>query len=314
MKQKKIKKVHFRWPLFLIGIAIGIVILGLFSDLRQKLFFRSHRLAKSDTLVNTYNPPGAKAPPVKSQETGILPVGERAIKVPILLYHYLEYNQDLKDTIRTSLSVTPFWFEKQLEDLRYNGYHTISFADLYTTIEKHSKLPQKPVILTFDDGYRDFYTDAFPLLKKYKAKATVFIIPGFLDKPNYLFDWQVKEIANDNTRLVTIGAHTMHHPALTSLDPQKAFEEILDSKKFLEKNYNQPVTVFNYPYGLFNNDVIDLVKKAKFQMAVSTILGDTQSLENIFILPRIRVGNYAGTIFEERLNIDRNINLPGEIK
>lgn len=304
MKRKKKKKQQkrFSWHYFLIGAFLGLTAIGLFFFQKK---FTSEYLGKVDTLVNNYIPPGAIRSKINPQKPEIIPLGNQTVRVPILLYHYLEYNRDVRDTIRTSLAVTPFWFGKQLEYLKENGYQTITFGDLYNAVRRKGKLPKKPVILTFDDGYRDFYTDAFPLLKKYKAKATVFVIPGFLDKPNYLYSWQLKEIATDSSHLVTIGAHTMHHPALTSLNLESAYQEILESKLFLEKNFARPVTVFNYPYGLHDDHVQNLVKKAGFQMAVSTILGESESLENRYVLPRIRVGNYTGSGFEARLNIDQ---------
>lgn len=302
-KTKNKKGFSFKWSYFLAGTILGTVLLFLALGLQQK-FLTHTKKAKSDNLVNTYSPPGAAKTPLKLQINGTLPIGNQTVKIPILLYHYLEYNRDIGDTIRTSLAVTPYWFEKQLQYLQENGYQTITFNDLYYAIKKHGELPKKPIILTFDDGYRDFYTDAWPLLKKYKAKATVFIITGFINRPNYMFDWQIKEIAGNSGDLVTLGAHTVHHPALTSLSPNKAYEEILDSKNFLEQNYHKATTVFNYPYGFFNNDVSDLVKKAGFQMAVSTILGQAESKDNIFFFPRIRIGNYSDNLFQERLNIN----------
>ncbi len=209
------------------------------------------------------------------------------------MYHYLGGNPDLRDTIRTSLSATPYWFEKQLQYLHGHGYQTIAFNDLF---HAHNF---KPVILTFDDGYRDFYLNAYPLLKKYQAKATIFIVPGFLDKPGYLFSWQLQELAKDP--LITLGAHTMHHAYLPSLKPQDAVKEIQDSKNILEKNFGRPVTVFAYPYGAFNDQLVKIVSAAGFKMAVSTIFGANETIENPFTLPRIRVGNYSDETFLKRL-------------
>ena len=288
MKSRKAKshKHPFLNGLFWGGIFV-IVALGV-------NLFRQPKAVKIDPTIARYTPPGAVAPSGFRQIPSFLPAAS-SISVPILLYHYIEANRDPNDTIRTSLAVTPYWFEKQLQYLRDHNYQTITFSDLHNAIKRGAVLPQKPVILTFDDGYRDFYTDAWPLLKKYRAKATIFVVPGFLDKHNYLFSWQLTEIVSGPDRLVTLGAHTMHHMALPSL------KEIIDSKRYLEDNFGQPVTVFAYPYGMFNNPVKEDVRRSGFQMAVSTLFGKSQSSENLFTLPRIRVGNYAGETFAKRL-------------
>ncbi len=303
---KKIKKISLQrfirsWITVLALLILAVVFGGLLVA-RQYHLSQKHP-TKSDRYADVYNPPGAATPSAFPQAISHLPPENKSVHVPILLYHYVEYNPNPKDTIRTKLSVTSFWFEKQLQYLNANGYTSVTFTDLYEAIRKGKSLPPKPVILTFDDGYRDFYTDAWPLLKKYHVKATEFVIAGFLDKPNYLLSWQLSQIATDSSRLVTIGAHTTHHPALPTLPPEKAFAEIFNSKKVLEEKLNMPVTVFNYPYGQFDSTVEALVKKAGFQMAVSTLFGATESWQNIFILPRVRVGNYDGAAFASRLTV-----------
>ncbi|MBI4099992.1 polysaccharide deacetylase family protein [Candidatus Microgenomates bacterium] len=301
MKRKKIK---FHKRHFVMGLG-GILILtfgGLFLYAR---FFPQHYQYKtfSDRVVENYVPPEAATPSGIKTPKPSLKIGAGKVRVPILLYHYVEINHDIRDTQRTKLSVTPYWFEKQLQYLTDNGYTTITFTDLYQAIMTGKKLPARPVILTFDDGYRDFYTDAWPLLKKYNASATAFIVPGFLDKPNYMYTWQLSEIATDSARLVTIGAHTLHHVSLPSVSKEKAVEEISQSKAVLEAKFHQPVTIFCYPYGSFSADIVAAVKAAGYQMAASTIFGATESVDNLFDLPRIRVGNYAGRAFAARLAV-----------
>ena len=259
---------------FLIGAAIGVVLIILAFGLRR---------TQPDQLVSFYTPPGALKivnpkmflPPKDFQTSG------KSVKIPILMYHYVEYNKDLKDTIRTSLSVAPHWFEKQLLELKSQGYETISLDELFTT---HVK---KPIILTFDDGYRDFYTDAYPLLKKYNMKATIYVISQFLNRPNYLTIDQLKELAA--SPLITVGGHTQHHVSLPNVSLNEAKIEIFGSKTDLEKLLGIKINQFAYPYGRFNTAVEELVKEAGFQTAVTTLPGDTQS--NLFALTRIRVGN-----------------------
>jgi peptidoglycan/xylan/chitin deacetylase (PgdA/CDA1 family) len=129
-------------------------------------------------------------------------------------------------------------------------------------------LPAKPVVLTFDDGYRDFYTDVFPVLKKYNAKATVYMIAGFVGYKNNLTDAQLKELAVSG--LVDIGAHTVHHVGLTHGSSPMIEQEVTEGKKILEIMTGQPVVSFAYPNGEYDDVVATVVRQAGYTTAVST--------------------------------------------
>lgn len=226
---------------------------------------------------------------------------QKYIRIPILLYHYVEYVKDDKDTIRKSLNIIPYIFEEQVKTLKNAGYYFITLADLANALDDKNNLNPKSVILTFDDGYRDFYTDVFPILKKYQIKAVVYIVPNFLDLPNNLTTWQLKEIADSD--LIEVGAHTMNHTYLADLPLQRMKDEVEQSKKYLEKNFRTRVTSFAYPYGAFDNMVIDVVKKAGIRTAVTTINGIFAQDINRFFLYRIRPGVRTG---EELLDFLKN--------
>lgn len=213
-------------------------------------------------------------------------------RIPILMYHYVEYVKDRKDTIRKSLNITPAIFDAQLKTMKEAGYTFLTASDLANIIDGSLALPNKSVVLTFDDGYRDFYTDAFPLIKKYQVKAVAYIIPGFLNQPNNLDDWQLKEIVRSG--LVEIGAHTVHHAYLTSLNLNQAKGEIYSSKLMLEQQLNIPVMSFAYPYGAFNLNLIKEVRDEGFRVALSAIPGYEQTPENRFFLYRLRPGARVG--------------------
>ncbi|MCL5795174.1 MAG: polysaccharide deacetylase family protein [Patescibacteria group bacterium] len=217
---------------------------------------------------------------------------QKSFKVPILLYHYVEYVQDQGDTIRKSLAILPYTFEEEIKTLKSAGFHFITTADLAEALDDKRVLPAKPVILTFDDGYRDFYTDVFPILKKYQVRAVVYVVPNFLNKHNNLDTWQLIEIAKSG--LVEIGAHTMDHSYLTGLPSYSIKYEVEQSKKDLERIIGKPVVSFAYPYGAFNNETIDIVRKAGFNSAVTTISGLYALDVNRFFLHRIRPGGKIG--------------------
>lgn len=221
-----------------------------------------------------------------------LPTPLTSLTAPILIYHYVEYVRDEKDTIRKSLSITPYIFIHQIETLKNASYTFITASELIDILDGRMELPQKPILLSFDDGYRDFYTDVFPILKKYRVKAVTYIVSGFLDKPNYMFTWQIKEIAK--SRLVEIGAHTVHHVALRGLSPAIARYEIEESKKELEKIINAPIVSFAYPDGSFDNQATEIVREAGLKSAVTVMHGFEVSRENKFSLFRIHPGDKTG--------------------
>lgn len=229
---------------------------------------------------------------------------QKSFKVPILLYHYVEYVKDEKDTIRKSLNITPYVFEEEVKTLKDAGYVFITPRDLANALDDKNNLPSKPIILSFDDGYRDFYTDVFPILKKYQVKAIVYVVPNFLNKPNNMDDWQLLEIAKSG--LVEIGAHTMNHMYLSGLPRDRIEYEVRQSKKYLEKLLGIRVVSFAYPYGAFDNIAIDVVKKAGFKSAVTTVAGEWALDINRFFLYRIRPGGFVG---EALLNIIKSQSL-----
>lgn len=214
------------------------------------------------------------------------------IHIPILVYHYVEFVKDPKDSTRRSLDTIPPVFEMQLKTLRDAGYNFITAAELGQYLDGKKQLPQRPVILTFDDGYGDFYTDVFPLLKKYNVVATEYVISGGLDKPNYMTTEQVREVAQSG--LVEIGAHTVHHRNLTSITPEEAKFEIEKSREDLERIFEMNVVSFAYPYGGFNDELATVVKKAGFTSAVTTKGGVIANQENRYTLFRIHPGGAVG--------------------
>lgn len=227
---------------------------------------------------------------------------QTALRVPILLYHYVEYVKDPGDTIRKSLNILPPVFEAEIKTLKDAGFQFITTADLADALDGKTTLPPKPVILSFDDGYRDFYTDVFPILKRNQVKAVAFVVPNFLDKPNNLTTWQLKEIGRSG--LVEIGAHTMDHSYLAGSPLKRVKFEVEESKAFLEKILGEKIVSFAYPYGAFDNQAIDVVKKAGFRSGVTTVSGIFALDTNRFFLYRIRPGGRVGQALLSLLDLD----------
>lgn len=214
------------------------------------------------------------------------------VRVPILMYHYVEYVRDPNDKTRISLNTLPLILDEQIKTLKKAGFTFMTAAELADVLDGGRSLPKKPIVLTFDDGYRDFYTEAYPILKKYNAKATQYVIAGFLDHPNHMFSSDVIQIAKDN--LVEIGAHTVTHMWLKDALLTDVSHQISESKKMLEKKTGKKVVSFAYPFGAFDKQATEVVRDAGFTNGVSTVPGISQSFFNRYFLYRIRPGIRTG--------------------
>ncbi|SHH20862.1 Polysaccharide deacetylase [Desulforamulus hydrothermalis Lam5 = DSM 18033] len=230
--------------------------------------------------------------------------------IPILMYH--KVNPDPR-TGGLGLRVPPDKFEWQMRYLSKNGYQTVSLEDVIDHFEKGKHLPDKPVVITFDDGYKDNYQFAYPIMKQYGFTGTVFVVSKAIGNTNFfdvekklqpankMMDWhEIRELAEAG---FTIGAHTVDHPHLAEVPPEVARHQIEESKRALEHGLQKPVTVFAYPYGSYNDTVSELVKQAGYRAAVTTRLGLAKAGDNPFQLRRIRVtGHYSNEKFIEELH------------
>ena len=174
----------------------------------------------------------------------------QGVRVPTLMYHAV--GDDLWGI--PSLFVSPAEMEKQLQYLTENGYTPIWFEDL-----GKADTFKNPVLLTFDDGYANNYTDLFPLLKKYNVKVTVFMITGSIGEKNYLTEEQIKEMAASG--LVSFQSHTVSHPYLSDLGQDQLQAELLDSKKTLAKLLGKEPFVLCYPTGKYSAPSLEATKK-----------------------------------------------------
>lgn len=145
------------------------------------------------------------------------------------MYHYVEYVKDVKDTIRKSMDINPYTFEQELKSLKSNGWRTYFVRDIPNILSGEIKIGSRSAVLTFDDGHEDFYTDVFPLLKKYQMKATIYVIYDFIGGKDFLTKEQLQEIAKSN--LVEIGSHTLDHLSLKNLPILVQEKQIFDSKR-----------------------------------------------------------------------------------
>lgn len=238
-------------------------------------------------------------PPVSTPLEKVVAPGQ--VVIPVLMYHHIEVNPRPYNALWASLFVTPDQLNQQFKYLLDHHFHPIFLEELYSALKGTFILPDHPIVLTFDDGYRSFYTNAFPLLKKYHFKATQFMITAVTTYPAYSTWDQVIEM--DRSDLVEMAAHTRHHPDLTQLSKASINIEVKGSKSDIEDHLHKPIHWFAYPYGTYNNTVIQAVKDAGFLGAASVIYGYKQSLDSIYLMPRIMVdGRFSINEFASRVN------------
>lgn len=211
----------------------------------------------------------------------------------VLMYHSI--GEPLKE--ESLLDVSEDAFQKQMSFLRDGGYHVVSLLDLADLISRNKAIPFKTVVITFDDGFENNYTKAYPILKKYNFPATIFMITGYIGRQKEMlghrYGFLNKEMLLELSEggLVTIGSHTKSHPYLP--DCKNVYElddEISGSKKELENILKKPVETFAYPIGGYNEDVVECVKNAGFRIAVTTLsLKKNPKSFNIHALKRVKM-------------------------
>lgn len=210
------------------------------------------------------------------------------------MYHHIQALPDSQvGTVDWGLSIPPTNFEQQLVWLKDHGYESESLAD---ALAGHR--PSKPVVLTFDDGYADFYTQAWPLLMKYGFSGTIYIITNRLGSAGFLTTDQLVTLANAG---VEVGSHTVSHPNLSTMSGAKLTKELADSRNELRRLTGQAVASFCYPSGRYTEVTVSAVKAAGYQTAVTTKeglanLADTLTLSRLRIKPSLTIDGFAALL------------------
>jgi peptidoglycan/xylan/chitin deacetylase (PgdA/CDA1 family) len=243
-----------------------------------------HAPVRVEVGAQPASPPSAEPTPVRPQ--AVIPPGLSSVRVPILEYHYVRVNPNPRDGLGFNLSVTPASFQSQMDWLAAHRYHPIALADLRAYFAGQVDLPARPVVLTFDDGYRDFYSTAWPVLRAHGFKAVSYVVPGFLGGKSYMTPDQVAQLDRAG---IEIGSHTVHHVDLTKVDPITLRIELEASRGYLEQLLGHPVLDFCYPSGRFNEAVEAAVAAAGYQSATTEVPGTAQSWANRLAWTRVRV-------------------------
>ena len=220
-------------------------------------------------------------------------LGSAGSGIPVLTYHHIGSGNGW-------LYVSEADFEQQLVYLRERGYKTISVAELAEGLSGRTKLPDRPIVLTFDDGYDDNYQAALPVLLRQGMRASFFVVTGKMGQPGYLSWPQAAQMRDQG---MEIGSHTVHHYTLTEINLKEMERELRGSRLMLESNLSITKAVFANPFGETAPAVVALLEKTGYQAAGSSVVGLNRAGENLFMIRRMSVPRPKFGLWDFRLRL-----------
>lgn len=271
-QKKKITQAN-RKKLNLLLLILNLVLLGLLA------VFMLNRPNQSKSKQQ-------QAQTSQSKTTAKWKTYDEPVQIPILMYHAVHV-MDPSEASNANLIVDPDLFEAQIKALSKAGYYFLTPEEAYKAFTENALPAKKVVWLTFDDGNEDFYTIAYPILKKYKAKATNNIITGFVKKGN-AGNLTVKQMKEMMAHGMSFQSHTVNHPDLSTTDKATQKVELTDSIDFLENKLNTKVNTIAYPSGRYNQTTLDLAKKT-YKLGLTTNEGLASAKDGLLLLNRVRI-------------------------
>ena len=231
----------------------------------------------------------------------------KEFRVPILMYHSISDDRENEGHPYYHINTSPAVFAEQMRFISDNDYSVVDLKDLENCFDHNNELAAKCVVITFDDGYRDFYTKAFPILHEYNFPATVFLPTEFIgNKKKKLtgkehLTWsQVSELSDQG---ISFGSHTVTHPELISLRDEDLEYEIKQSKETIEEKLGKSIDTFSYPFKFpednktFIINLRNLLQKHGYHTGVSTRIGTTSKGDDIYSMKRIPVNSDDDILF-----------------
>lgn len=214
--------------------------------------------------------------------------------LPVLMYHSV--NPQAAAGNRLAVSVKTF--ERQMRFLEKHHYNVIPLEAVAGFLKDKRKVPPKTVAITFDDGYKDNYRYAFPILKKYNLCATIFIIIDEVDRPQGdRLSWEEILVMRDSG-LVHFGSHTLGPvPLMDISSKEETKRQIFESKRILEGKLGMEIGAFSYPGGQFTPEIRQWVVDAGYRLAAVTNPGKKIPNDDIFAIKRLRISSNANNLF-----------------
>ncbi|MBN1899860.1 polysaccharide deacetylase family protein [Candidatus Sumerlaeota bacterium] len=225
------------------------------------------------------------------------------LKLPIIYYHSIKEPPEGIESKSKSTFLEPRRFERQIRVLKWLGYKSLHLDQFMECFDTKITPKTRSIVITFDDGWRDNYTSALPVLRKYDMTATIFVIAGMIGKWKTLSGGETGNyIVNEEQirELIRMGfdvqSHGMTHRRMTQLSDEEAMRELIESKRVLESITQKPVSYFCYPFGNFNIRIENLARKAGYRAAFSTIRGKIHNPDEAYCLKRIPVHHEKGLL------------------
>jgi len=209
------------------------------------------------------------------------------------MYHRIDVVKPSLPAITQRLTVDPRTFDAEMLWLKRHGFHAVTELQAFDALEHGARLPAKPVMITFDDGYRDVLGKASSMLRRLGMPATAYVITARISgtDPSFLTWGELRVLEH---RGIGIGSHTVHHLELTSLSDAEALTELRDSRAILQRRLGHPVQWLAYPAGAVDARIVALVRRAGYVLAVTTRPGSTQDAADPLELHRYEVLDTTG--------------------
>lgn len=219
----------------------------------------------------------------------------KRIFLPIFMYHHIKPDDQVTSGGDRSLTISPAQFEGQIRGLKAAGYEFVYVSDIPKFLSGEKKMPVKAVALTFDDGYDNNYTYAYPILMNNQARGTMYLITNFMGSKEYHLKYmdhgEIKTIIK--SPYIELGSHSVNHPNLAYQGPYDWATEIIVSKSRLQHFFSQSIDTFAYPLGAYNEEIKKVVKNSGYTAAVSIKPGAYHTCGTLFELYRVRPNSYT---------------------
>ena len=234
------------------------------------------------TVTQTFTPtPTFTASPIPTATW--VHQGPETVVVPILLYHWIAVSPDDGPNYTSPYYVKPEVFDEEMKLLHDWGYTTITTEMLIKSIREGADLPPRPMIISFDDGHMNNYTNAFPIMQKYGFTGILYLAANYIGAEDYLNVDQIKEMTDVGWE---VGSHSISHRNLTQLEPEQQRMEVVESRAILESKLGVPVLTIAYPFGISDSGVIDYAHFAGYIGGMGLGYTHDQGISNLFNLQR----------------------------
>jgi peptidoglycan/xylan/chitin deacetylase (PgdA/CDA1 family) len=221
-------------------------------------------------------------------------------RIPILMYHSISAASELRHPYFHT-TTSPSRFAEQMQFLSDNGYSTIRLSQAMNLATQCQPKGSRPVVITFDDGFRDFYTEAFPVLERHRFTANMFLPTAYVGERRSSFNstecltWS--EVRELDAAGIEFGSHTVTHPQLRDLGAEEVDYELRYSKETIEDKIGKQVACFSYPYAFpetvkpFVGKLRDTLARCGYRLGVSTVIGSAKPADDLLFLRRLPVNS-----------------------